>query len=129
MTTDTKRIPRVAKGKRPRYFSDPAIDKLHAIVMSLIGELSVTRDRLDALERVLDEKGTVSRDDLEAYVPDAAAEAERRERRAAYIARVMRIIEMELDEVEGRREGDTFESALADLLDPDQDDQASRSSR
>ena len=124
-----KRIPRVAKGKRPRYFSDPAIDKLHAIVMSLIGELAVTRDRLDALERLLEERGTVSRDDLASYAPDAVAEAERRASRADYIARIMRIVEMEIDEVEGRRENETFESALAELLEPGQRGRASRSSR
>ena len=53
-----ERIARVAKGKRPRYFADPAVDKLHAIVMSLVGELSATRDRLDALERLLESGGS-----------------------------------------------------------------------
>ena len=115
---ESKRIPRVAKGKRPRYFSDPAIDKLHAIVMSLIGELSVTRDRLDALERILDANGTLSQKDIDAWEPDAESEAERQAKRTAYIGRLMRIVEMELDEIEGRRENETFESALSDLLDP-----------
>ena len=118
----SKRIARVAKGKRPRYFSDPAIDKLHAIVLSLVGELSVTRDRLDALERALDARGTLSRDDLEAWQPDAEAEAERQEKREAYIARVMRIVEMELDEVEGRRDNETFESVYAEMIASDQDE-------
>lgn len=113
---ENERIARVAKGKRPRYFSDPAIDKLHAIVMSLIGELSVTRDRLDALERLLEERGALSRGDLETYQPDPDAEAERQKRREAYIRRVMRIVEMELDEIEGRREQETFEAAFEKLL-------------
>ena len=113
---ENERIARVAKGKRPRYFSDPAIDKLHAIVMSLIGELSVTRDRLDALERLLEEQGTLSRGDLESFQPDPDAEAERQTRREAYVRRVMRIVEMELDEIEGRREHETFEAAFEKLL-------------
>ena len=55
--SDTK-LHRVAKGKRPLYFHDPATDKLMAIVVSLVGELAVTRDRLDALERLLESYGS-----------------------------------------------------------------------
>jgi len=112
--SDGKRIARVAKGKRPRYFADPAVDKLHAIVMSLIGELAVTRDRLDALERMLDERGTLSRDELDAFEPDSGAEAERQACREAYIRRVMRIVEMEIDEIEGKHE--TFDTVLKEML-------------
>lgn len=111
-----ERLSRVAKGKRPRYFSDPAIDKLHAIVMSLVGELSATRDRVDALERLLDDRGAVSRADVDAYAPDELADAERQERRDAYIRRVMRVVEMELDQVDGRRDNATFDAEYAALL-------------
>ncbi len=114
--SDTRRITRVAKGKRPRYFSDPAIDKLHAIVLSLVAELSVTRDRLDALERYLDERGALSREELDAFEPDASAEEERQARRDAYIQRVMRIVEMEIDQIEGRRDHETFEALYRELL-------------
>ena len=43
---EAPRLRRTAKGKRPRYFSDPATDRLLGILMSLIGEVSVLRDRL-----------------------------------------------------------------------------------
>ena len=39
--------PRTAKGKKPGYFADPATDKLLQMVITLAGELSVVRDRLD----------------------------------------------------------------------------------
>ena len=41
------RLPRIAKGKKPQYFSDPAIDKLLWMTMTLMEELSVARDRID----------------------------------------------------------------------------------
>jgi len=41
-------VARIAKGKKPLYFSDPAIDKLLWMTLTIMEELSVTRDRLDA---------------------------------------------------------------------------------
>ena len=97
--TNKPRIARVAKGKRPQYFSDPAIDKLLWMTVSLMEELSVTRDRLDAVERLLERKKTLRRSDVENFAPDAAAAAERDSRRAAFIDRVMRIVQAELEEL------------------------------
>lgn len=97
--TNKPRIARVAKGKRPQYFSDPAIDKLLSMTVSLMEELSVTRDRLDAVERLLERKRTLRRGEVERFVPDAAAAAERDSRRAAFIDRVMRVVQAELEEM------------------------------
>jgi hypothetical protein len=37
-------LPRKAKGQRPAYFSDPAVDKLLSMTMALAGEVSVLRE-------------------------------------------------------------------------------------
>jgi hypothetical protein len=92
------RLARVAKGKKPQYFSDPAIDKLLWITMSLIGELSVTRDRLDTVERLLAGKKLLKVEDIDAYLPSPEVEAARERRRQAYLARVLRAVEAELTE-------------------------------
>jgi hypothetical protein len=97
-TDDVVHISRVAKGKRPQYFSDPAIDKLLAIVLQLAGELSVTRERLDTVERLLAEDKVLDRDRVEGYEPAAEVAAEREAKRAEYIARVLRIVQAELEE-------------------------------
>lgn len=81
---------RRAKGKRPDYFDDPAIDRTLSILMALVAEVSVLRQRQDTIERLLEAKGTISRDDIERYEPDAAAAYERGVATRAYIARVMR---------------------------------------
>ena len=113
---DEAKIARVAKGKRPQYFPDPAVDKLHAIVMTLVGEVSVLRERLDAVERLLDAGGTLSREAVENYVPDDEADAERRREREAYIERILRVVEMELEEIQGRRDRTSVEEVYASLL-------------
>lgn len=113
--SDANRIARVAKGKRPAYFGDPAVDKLHAIVMTLVAELSVTRDRLDALERLLEQRGSLEQSALDGYVPDPAAETERRERREDFIRRVMRVVEMEISEVAAGNGDGSFDALLERL--------------
>lgn len=90
--TDDSDIPRRARGERPYFFEDPAVDQLYAMVLALAGELAVTRDRLDTLERQLAAKDVVDAADIEAYEPDAAAEAEREARRRALIDRLLRVL-------------------------------------
>ena len=41
------KLPRVAKGKKPRYLDDGSIDNLMAMIMTLTQEISVLRDRID----------------------------------------------------------------------------------
>ena len=89
-----------AKGKRPAYFEDPAIDRTLSIVMALVGEVSVLRERMDTVERLLDAKGTISRADIESYAPDRAAGKERGLIIKNYIARVMRGVQQDMEALE-----------------------------
>ena len=87
-----------AKGKRPVYFDDPQIDKLLAIAIALAGEVSVLRERLDTLERLAQAKGLFSIEEIETYQPNDQVAKEREQWRADYIARVLRVVQ---EEVEG----------------------------
>jgi hypothetical protein len=89
-----------AKGKRPTYFEDPAVDRMLSIVMALVGEVSVMRERMDTIERLLDAKGAISRADIESYVPDRTAGKERGLITKAYIARVMRGVQQDMEALE-----------------------------
>jgi hypothetical protein len=86
-----------AKGKRPAYFEDPAIDRTLSIVMALVAEVSVLRERLDTVERLLETKGTINRSDIETYHPDKAAGQERGLLIKDYIARVMRSVQQDME--------------------------------
>jgi hypothetical protein len=89
-----------AKGKRPQYFEDPAIDRVLSITMALVAEVSVLRERLDTVERLLEAKGTINRKDIERYEPDREAGIERGTSTRAYIHRIMRGIQQEMEALE-----------------------------
>ncbi|MEQ8248840.1 MAG: hypothetical protein RID42_14280 [Alphaproteobacteria bacterium] len=93
-----KRI-RTAKGRRPYFFDDPNIDKLLAMIMALTGEVSVIRERLDTHERLAQSKKWASHQAIEDYKPDDVTEAFRAQWRADYIARILRIVQVELDQI------------------------------
>lgn len=101
-----------AKGERPIFFDNPQIDKLLAIIMALTGEVSVLRERLDTLERLIEAKGLLSRQELEAYRPDDAAAAEREQWRAEYIERVLRVIHQEREAVADGDATESYEQAV-----------------
>ena len=50
-----------------------------------------TRGAVAIIERLLDTKGSISRDDIEAYVAEGDVAAERAEWREAYVKRVLRM--------------------------------------
>jgi hypothetical protein len=105
-------LARAAKGRKPQYFADPATDKLLSMVLALTQELSVARDRIDTLERLLDRAGVLGVKTVEDYLPTAAEASERAERRAGMLRRVFRGAETEartLDDAEG--------AAASDIMD------------
>jgi hypothetical protein len=91
--------PRTPKGKKPGYFADPATDKLLQMVITLAGELSVLRDRLDLVERLGERSGAYLRADIETLILSEAEVAEREANRADFIARVLRVINQDLEEI------------------------------
>lgn len=90
--TDKIQTPRQAKGKRPQYFDDPNMDQMHAMIIALATEVSVLADRFDTIERVLENKGSVTRADIEAWEPDETAWEERKKSRAQLIRRLFRSV-------------------------------------
>lgn len=102
-----------AKGKKPTFFADPQVDKLMAIVMALAGEVSVLRERLDTVERLVESKGLLTRHEIEGYKPTEQAAEEREQWRSQYIARVLRVVQEELEAVErGETTPESYEAAV-----------------
>jgi hypothetical protein len=89
-----------AKGRRPEFFDDPAVDRMLSMVLALTAELSAVRERLDTVERLLENKGTLRREEIEGYAPDREAGEERGLATKAYIARVMRGLQQEVEAME-----------------------------
>ncbi|MEB3282240.1 MAG: hypothetical protein VKK42_25315 [Lyngbya sp.] len=86
-----------AKGQRPVYLNDPQQDKLLGIILALAGEVSVLRERLDTLEKLLETKGILSPGEIETYQPDEKTSEHREQWRTEYISRLLRILEEEID--------------------------------
>jgi hypothetical protein len=112
-----RRIPRTAKGERPRNFSDPAIDTLVGIVMSLTAELSVLRDRCRTLEQQLEGRGVLRPGEIDAAELSAAELEIRARDRAEFLERVLRAARADLDELSTDRIARPVEEIIRDLAD------------
>lgn len=86
-----------AKGKRPDSLGDPTSERMLSILLAVVGEVSVLKERLDTVERLLDTNGTISRADIEAYEPDRDAAQQRAVMTREYIARVMRGVQQDME--------------------------------
>jgi hypothetical protein len=71
------------------FFPDDDVDRVLGVVMELAGEVYVLRDRMRTIEQLLDEKGQLSRADLDAYSPTAEESKERLAARDAFIERIL----------------------------------------
>ena len=98
--SDTVSLKRKAKGKRPFYFSDSDIDKLLTMVMALAGELSVTRDRLDTVERIAASKNLFSEEDIENFELNSDALEARAARHQILFREITRVISSEIEELD-----------------------------
>ncbi len=110
-----KPLARTAKGRKPQYFADPATDKLLSMVLALTQELSVARDRIDTLERLLDRAGVLAAQTVDDYLPTAEEAAARSALRAGMLRRVFRAAEKEAQDLE--RNGVSPEVADVDIAD------------
>ena len=106
------RLPQKAKGERPQYFADPAVDRLLSIALALSGEVVVLRERLDALERLLERGDPVTREALDRFAPDAGAIAERDAWRERFLELVLGSVAQE-QEVYARAAAESpYEAAI-----------------
>ncbi len=89
------------KGKRPYFFKDPAVERVLNITMAIGMELAVVRERMDSLERILEAKGIMTREELENFVPPSKKVADERQQwHSEYISRILRIVQQEMEELE-----------------------------
>ena len=79
------------------FFPDPNVDRVLGVVMELAAEVYVLRDRLRTVELLLDQKGCLSRADLEAYELTAEERAARLAERDAFVATLLAPMTHEAD--------------------------------
>ncbi|KRW60969.1 hypothetical protein [Pseudomonas sp. TTU2014-080ASC] len=109
-------LPKKAKGARPYFFEDPAQDKLLAMLMGLVGEVSVLADRVDTLERLLVSKGVLPEGCVDGYVADAAVRDQRDAKREQLLRNVLRIIAQDHEDPDaGKPNDDAYLSVVTQV--------------
>ncbi len=89
-----------ARGKRPWFLESRDSERVLNIVMALAQEVSVVRQRLDTVERLLETKGVVTKADIEGYAPSKTEAEERGAWNQEFIARILRIVQQENEAIE-----------------------------
>ncbi|MEM9288135.1 MAG: hypothetical protein AAGA36_07340 [Pseudomonadota bacterium] len=94
---DSDRTPlaRHIRGKRPKFFDDPASDHVLAMVLELSAELWVTRSRLAAVESYLAENGQMPANALEAHTLSTDEQSALEGWRSEFMQRLFRTVEGE----------------------------------
>ena len=64
-------------------------------------ELAVSRERTDTLERLLENQGVISRNDIETFIPSSTVGTERQIKHSEYISRLLRSLRHEVDALSG----------------------------
>lgn len=80
-------------------------DRLLAMVTALASELAVTRERLDTVERLLEETTLIQREQIEAFAPTIEANTERDAMRRRLIDRIFRPIREAAQRARQEQEG------------------------
>lgn len=93
MTEGSNSLPRVPKGKRATFFTEPGVDQLYGIVTALAAELWAARERIDTLERVLEGSGVMPPDAVEGFAAGPDLAARRQQEREAFIQRIFQVLE------------------------------------
>ncbi len=89
----SRKIPMQVRGKRPRFFEAQGQDELVSMMLEMMAELSVVKERLYALERSAGKAGFPVRDWIENWEPSAADQAELAAERRRLISTVLRAVE------------------------------------
>ena len=75
--------------KRNDWLGDEMLDRMMNVIMGLAEELYVTRDRLKVMERVLEGRGSLNREELNNWKPDQNQQDEILSDRDAFIQAIL----------------------------------------
>jgi len=93
MAEGSNSLPRVPKGKRATFYAEPGVDQLYGVVAALAAELWAARERIDTLERVLEQSGVMPPNAVEGFAAGPELAARRQQDREAFIQRVFQVLE------------------------------------
>jgi len=89
---------RTIRGGRPYFFSDPAIDKILAMVVVLGSEVWTLRERLAALEAIQVRQGSLASGELDAHDFSPEDETRLAGERKEFIDSLFRVLQVQVEE-------------------------------
>lgn len=89
----TTKIPMVPRAKRPAFFNDSATDQLVSMLMELMTEVWVIKERVHTLEKVLSTHGLEVTKEIETCVFTADEETRLEEDRQQFVETILRSLE------------------------------------
>ncbi len=89
---------RTIRGGRPYFFSDPAIDKILAMVVVLGSEVWTLRERLAALEAIQVRQGSLASGELDAHDFSPEDETRLAGERKEFIDSLFRVLQVQIEE-------------------------------
>jgi hypothetical protein len=105
-----------AKGKRPYFLEDKAVERVLNITMAVASEVAVMHERLDTIERLLANKNILQTYEIETFTPNPAEAEERQRWHASYVARILRIVQQELEALQQDPENNRSMEDIAEEL-------------
>lgn len=86
-------LPRMARGRRNRFFEAEGVDELLSMVMELTAEVATLRERLYVTERVLEQNGLAVGEGIECYEISDEDDAWLTAERERLLSTVLRTVE------------------------------------
>jgi hypothetical protein len=103
---------RIARGPaRPRYLASRDLDRMMIMFVTLMGEVSALRDRLDTHEALADAGRTSRTDEVEGFKVTDERLSHREQQRLAMARRVFRVLADEL----GSKANDAAHADMSDI--------------
>ena len=108
-------VTRTVRGKRPKMYPNDGMDHMMSMMMTLVQEVAVLRDRVDLVERVAASKGVILADEIENFELDQAALEAREAARNQYMSRIFAIFEQEAAELASKDTTEKYHQTLEDI--------------
>ena len=108
-------VTKTVRGKRPKIYPHEGQDHMMAMMMALIQEVAVLRDRVDLVERVAESKGIILSEEVEGFTLDQEALEAREQWRNDYMARIFAIFEQEAAELAAKSTSGGYQKTLDDI--------------
>jgi len=108
----------IAKGAQPVFFDEPATEAMYGMLIVMLEEICVLRDRLDTCEKLGEQNIPVTTAAVEDYEASEAVEQEREARRKQLIERTLRPVR-QLQEAAVVRAQQNYEQTARDIAERD----------